>query len=256
MKDRIRIGNLSFYDDLAAIERYLNLPKGSLDKIPIYARKPAVDAILKVRELEKETFFRPGLYYIVLADLCANTAFNAKYGDAEADIRTQWFHTAAIQTIGEIQPRNYIAFSKQVGDGALFIFSSFFDVFEWSERFTSNLQEMTSEYPDTLSERGIECEDTEFDQRLKDFELRARRLVHLCEVAYKEECEPLCLAVSQTFKIEKSFSETDLGCTQAVANAIKPKLAELGVELYENKRVAVPGLEETMTFYIRKVLKT
>src|SRR5271156_6694678 len=104
--------NPSFYDDVAALERYLNLPKGSLSNIPIYARVPAVDAIIKVKKMEETSLFRPGLYYIVLADLCANTAFNAKYGDAEGDVRTEWFQTAAIESIGEIAVQNYVAFSK------------------------------------------------------------------------------------------------------------------------------------------------
>src|ERR1700732_3844419 len=124
------MGNkLSFYDDVAALERYLNLPEGSLRNIPIYARRPAVDAIIKVRKMEQESLFRPGLYYIVLADLCANTAFNAKYGDAEGDVRTEWFQTAAIESIGEIDITNYVAFSKTIGDAALLIFSSFRDVY-------------------------------------------------------------------------------------------------------------------------------
>ena len=117
--------DLSFYDDVAGLERYLNLPPNSLRNIPIYARKPAVDAIIKVKEMEKASLFRPGLYYIVLADLCANTAFNVKYGDAEGDVRTEWFQTSAIQSIGEIDLRNYVAFSKTIGDAALLIFSSF-----------------------------------------------------------------------------------------------------------------------------------
>jgi hypothetical protein len=71
---------LTFYDDVGGLERYLNVPAGTLRQISIYARIPAVDAILKVREMEYSTLFRPGLYYIVLADLVGNTAFNAKYG--------------------------------------------------------------------------------------------------------------------------------------------------------------------------------
>src|ERR1700731_1647263 len=118
------------YDDVAGIERYLNLPEGSLKNIPIYARKPAIDAIMKVKEMEGKSLFRPGLYYIVLADLCGNTAFNAKYGDAEGDVRTEWFHTAAIQSLGEFDMRNYVAFSKTIGDASLLIFSSFEDIHE------------------------------------------------------------------------------------------------------------------------------
>jgi hypothetical protein len=59
-------------------------------------------------EMERSSLFRPGLYYIVLADLAGNTKFNATYGNAHADIKFQWFHTAAIQSIGEIDFSNYV----------------------------------------------------------------------------------------------------------------------------------------------------
>ena len=243
----------SFYDDVAALERYLNLPPGSLANIPFYARVQAVDAIIKVKKMEETSLFRPGLYYIVLADLCANTAFNAKYGDAEGNVRTEWFQTAAIQSIGEISVRNYVAFSKHIGDAALLIFSSFQDVYEWSEKLSANLEAMSGEYPENLEMRGVDYDAGELDQRLEDFKLRARRLVHLGEVSYKQNSYPMSLAVIQTFKIEKTFSETDLGCTQAVADAIQPKLGELGLTLKENKKVNIPGIgEEVMTYYVNK----
>src|SRR5262245_60885978 len=196
-----------FYDDVAALDRYLNFPVGTLSKIPVSARVPAVDAIMKVKEMQQSSLFRPGLYYIVLADLCGNTAFNAKYGDAEGDVRIEWFHTAAIQAIGDINLRNYVAFSKTIGDASLLMFSSFMDVYEWSEKFTSILDGMEQEYPENLENRGIEVYDDKLERQVEDFKLRARRLVHLGEISYKEN-DPLSLAVSQTFKIEKSFSET------------------------------------------------
>lgn len=246
--------NLSFYDDVAGLERYLNLPEGALRNIPIYARKPAVDAIIKVKAMESENLFREGLYYIVLADLCGNTAFNAKYGDAEGDVRTEWFQTSVIQSLGELKLRNYVAFSKTIGDAALLIFSSFLDVYEWSDILTKNLEDMTYEYIENMEIRGIKFDEEELDQRLNDFAMRARRLVHIGEVSYKEGIDPLSLAVSQTFKIEKNFSETDLGCTQPVADAIRPKLGELNLQLHENRPVNIPGLgENIMTYYVRKV---
>ena len=247
----------SFYDDVEGLERYLNLPQNSLRNIPIYARKPAVDAIIKVREMERTTLFRPGLYYIVLADLIGNTAFNAKYGDAEGDVRVEWFQTTAIESVGEMEVRNFVAFSKSAGDAALLIFSSFKDVYDWSERFSKNLRDISSEYEENLGIRCVEYDERQLGQRLKDFELRARRLVHLGEISYKDHSEPLSLAVSQTFKIEKNFSETDLGCTQPVADAIRPKLDELGLQLEENQNIIIPGLDaETMTYYIKKRAKS
>jgi len=243
--------NYNLYDDVEGLERYLNVPKGALKNIPIYARVPAVDAIKRVREMEASTLFRPGLYYIVLADLRGNTAFNAKYGNAEGDVRVEWFQTAVIQSIGEISPENYVAFSKTIGDASLLIFSAFRDVFKWSQQLTRNLGSLLDEYPENLQTRGIDIEDGSLDERLADFDLKARRLVHLGEVSYKEQIDPLSLAVSQTFKIEKAFESDDLGCTQSVLDAIRPTLAELHIITQENAMVTIPGArEQSMTYYL------
>lgn len=242
-----------FYDNVEEHERYLNLPPGSLRNIPIYARKPAIDAIIKVKEMAKSSLFRPGLYYIVLADLCANTAFNAKHGDRECDVRTEWFHTAAISAIGEIGLRNYVAFSKTIGDASLLVFSSFLDVVDWSNQLTKNLDALSDEYETRVL---TEFKDKSKEERavlISDFRLRARRFAHLGEVAFKEAAEPLSLAVSQTFKIEKIFSENELGCTEPVAAAIRPKLPELGLHLIENRQVEIPGYSTpTMTYYVKR----
>ena len=155
------MNDFNLYDDVEALERYLNLPKGALINIPIYARKPAVDAIIKVKEMEKASLFRPGLYYIVLVDLCSNTAFNAKYGDKEGDVRTQWFHTAVIESIGEIALRNYVAFSKTIGDASLIIFSSFLDVVEWSDQLSINLSALSDEYLQRAHEERDDLDEAE-----------------------------------------------------------------------------------------------
>src|ERR1700693_2205364 len=111
-------GKFNFFKEVEGLEKYLGLSKGTLRNIPEYALEDAFDAIIKVREMEKSSLFRPGLYYIVLADLVGNTAFNVKYGNKEADRRVEWFHTAGIQSIGEISLNNYVAFSKTIGDAS------------------------------------------------------------------------------------------------------------------------------------------
>lgn len=244
--------HLSFYDDVQALERYLNLPEGGLSNIPIYARKPAVDAIIKVQEMEKKTQFRPGLYYIVLADLRGNTAFNAKYGNAEGDVRVEWFQTTVVQTIGEIDIHNYVAFNKTIGDAALVIFSSFADVLAWSKRLTTNLSGLAAEYPENLEIRGVDVDHDVLEQQVMDFDLKARRLVHIGEVSYKGVSDPLCLAVSQTFKIEKAFDGDELGCTQAVRDVAGPLASELGIEFQINRAsVTLPGQQDpTSTYYV------
>jgi hypothetical protein len=249
----------SFYDDVVALERYLNLPEGGLRNIPIYARVGAVDAIRKVQEMERRTQFRPGLYYIVLADLRGNTDFNAKYGNAEADVRVEWFHTTVVQTLGELEINNYVAFSKTIGDASLLIFSSFADVFGWSRRLTANLEALGVEYRENLEIRGIDVDDNILEQQINDFDLKARRLVHVGEVSYKENVDPISLAVSQTFKIEKAFNGDDLGCTQAVHDIASPLAGGLGIEFVPNMAsVVLAGQSQpTPTFYaISKTIAT
>ena len=80
---------------------------------------------------------------------------------------------------------------------------------------------MTAEYPGSLEIREVEFDEETLENRMADFAITARRLVHLGEVSYKDRTDPLCLAVSQTFKVEKEFAETHFGCTQAVADAVK-----------------------------------
>ena len=146
--------NFDLYDDVEGLERYLNLPKGALSNIPIYARVPAVDAIKRVRQMEASTLFRPGLYYIVLADLRREHGLQRQIWQCEGDVRVEWFQTAVIQSIGEISPENYVAFSKTIGDAALLIFSAFRDVFKWSQQLTRNLEGLRDEYPENLESRG------------------------------------------------------------------------------------------------------
>jgi hypothetical protein len=242
------MGDFSFYDDVEALERYIGVPKGALSNIPIYARVPAVDAILSVRKMEEKSLFRPGLYYIVLADLVGNTDFNAKYGDRAGDVRVEWFQTAAITALGQITPSNYAAYIKPIGDAALLIFSSFADVARWSERFTDEMISISQEYAELA-----DSNDDDFEQQLEDFELRARRLVHLGEIRFKEATDPICLSVSQTFKIEKMFKELDLGCTEAVLAAVGPLLPDLGLIAHDNALVRLAGdTQDSKTYYLKR----
>ncbi|MBU2554104.1 MAG: hypothetical protein KKF98_06550 [Bacteroidetes bacterium] len=242
------------YDNLSSLEKELGLPLGSMKSIPIYARIPAADAIARVMEMERKSLFRPGLYYIVLADLTGNTKFNANYGNAHADLRVQWFHTAVIQSIGEIKLSNYVTFSKTIGDASLLIFSSIHDVINWSEWLNLKLEGFDKEYEMALYENQLDLpvvDEEIIEQQIEDFTLKARRLVHIGEVRYTDQNDPLSLAVSQTFKMEKEFSETKLGCTEIVAKTIRPTIQEIGFRLEENRNIRIAGEEkDSMSYYI------
>jgi|GEM_PF-7043939 len=50
----------------AEVDEFLGFEPDTFDHIPHYARLEALDALLHVREMEKNHIFRPGLYYTVL----------------------------------------------------------------------------------------------------------------------------------------------------------------------------------------------
>lgn len=245
------------HDTLDTIEDELKLARGSLGSIPDYARPQAVEVAKQILEMQKKSLFREGLYYIVIADIAGNTDFNIKYGNAHADLRDQWFHTSIIEALGHIKLNNYANFVKTIGDAALLVFSSIGDIIQWSEELNLVLGKYNQEYARKINDGElplyIDDEHTNKDQ-IRDFELNVRRIVHLGEVQYVDEYDPLSLAVSQTFKAEKEFGRTDLGCTGRVANIIKPALIEYGYTLRKNKPINIPGeKKQEMSYYIVQI---
>ncbi len=117
---------------------------------------------------------------------------------------------------------------------------------------TTNLSSLVDEYPENLEIRGIDVDPDILEQQMKDFDLKARRLVHMGEVSYKEDIDPLSLAVSQTFKIEKAFDKDELGCTQAVHDVAAPLANLLGIEFHANPNpVTLPGQPQpSPTYYV------
>jgi hypothetical protein len=245
------------HDELDIIEDTLKLARGSLGSVPDYARVQAVEAAKQILEMQKKSLFREGLYYIVLADIAGNTDFNVKYGNAHADLRDQWFHTSIIEALGNIEFHNYANFVKTIGDAALLVFSSIGDIIKWSENLNLVLEKYNQEYRRKIQngELPLYLEDEhDNEQQIADFILNVRRVVHLGEVQYVDEYDPLSLAVSQTFKAEKEFGRIDIGCTGRVANVIKPALIEYGYTLKENKPITIPGeSKDEMSYYLVKV---
>ena len=141
---------------------------------------------------------------------------------------------------------------------------TFHDVIKWSNQLQhtfgkvkENFQEAISDTDNIIStyvyDHEKEDEDA-IDNIINDFDLKARRLVHIGEVSYSDNTDPLALAVSQAFKTEKVFSSYEhLGCTQIVANVVPPLLRGLGLKLVNNVETQIAGEENgSMTYYLVK----
>jgi hypothetical protein len=228
--------------DPREIENYLGIRNGSLDHIPHYALQGALHAIQAVREREKEELFRPGLYYIVLSDLCGSTKGSSLLGQDLNIRRVESFILTCIETLSSITPNNYYMPIREIGDAALIIFSSFADVHNWWLTMHEWIAVSNFQWQAELSSKDFRA-----------FLLDAKTVVHVGEVAYSDKSNPIAHAVNQVFKIEKLFKGGELGMTQAAKTAAAPVLRDLGLRARLRESVMLPGdTDKTNTFVVDK----
>lgn len=229
-------------DELAA---YLGISNDGLNHIPGYARHAALEAINKVRDLEKANLFRPGLYYVALIDLVGSTKASLHLGHDLNTRRIETFIAATVEALGQITPRNYVQFVKEIGDASLFIFSSFNDLFSWWLKVEENFKAYNQE---------IEYEGELDEHQLPIFRISAKTVVHLGEVSFSEGKNPVAFAVNQVFKIEKMFTAGQLGATDAVKEAAAPNLIDLKLSPARHTNVLLPEMQnETPTWILAHV---
>lgn len=156
------------------------IQKEFLKYAPSYAQQEAMAAIRKIQEIKAQGVLRDGVYYIVHIDLVGSTEFAGKHGNDAISRRIQIFHTSCISAVSEANIKNIAVFLKEIGDASLFVFQHFPDVLRWKDAL--------DEYLDVWGECGVPY--------------RTRTCVHIGEVSL-DGVNPLSLAVSQTFKMDK-----------------------------------------------------
>jgi class 3 adenylate cyclase len=227
----------------AIIEKYLRIPKGSFDHIPHYARQQALLAIQNVRSMERRRVFRPGLYYIVLSDLCRSTEAAVALGHDLNRKRVETFILTSIEALGYIDPRNYFLPIREVGDAVLILFSSFADVHDWWKTANSLLGGRNHMWEPDIPKR-----------QFRQFRLEAKTVIHAGEVAYSDGNIPIAQAVNEVFKVEKLFRANELGVTDAVRLSIAPVLKDLNLVPARRSAVLLPGSRyKTDVFVIDRV---
>jgi hypothetical protein len=209
------------------LQRLTRLAPGSLEHLPPYAFNAALNAILKVKALEESRLLREGLCYIVLTDLSGATISSARLGKEETIERIESFLQAAMFALQDIEFTNVAFFLKDVGDAALFIFSAFVDVLEWHDRFNEHLNRSNEQYS------AYEQPDL--------WVMRAKTIVHLGEVAFSNQRDPVAQAVNQIFKVEKNFGPDQLGCTDPVLRVVGPIIRERDIKVVPAGEQILPG---------------
>ena len=213
-------------------DEFLSFPPGTFDHIPHYAVSDALSALEKVRNMEKNNLFRPGLYYIVLSDLCRATEAANVLGNETSKKRIETFILTCVESLGYIDVRNYHLFLREIGDAVLIIFSSFEDAFIWWETMNSNL---------LFRNRMWTTEIHLNKKEQKHFKLECKTVIHAGEIDYSGKNIPLSNSVNQIFKIEKEFKPNELGITDIVEKCAKPLFRKLKIYPRPRSEIILPG---------------
>jgi hypothetical protein len=225
--------------DAEDIDRLLGLGPGAFDHIPKYCRQEALEAIAQVRKLEQEHLLRSGVYYVALSDLSGATAASAKLGMKLNRQRVESFITACVESLGRSEPKSYAQFVKPVGDAALFLFSSFADLYNWWTETQGRMLFYSSEWNRKLD-----------PQLRRIFQLRSKTVFHVGEVEYSGGVDPAAAAVNQVFKIEKLFKPGELGCTEIARVIASPFFPDFSLKPEPREEVTLPGVDEAMMTWV------
>lgn len=185
------------YNDLDKIKQEF------LKYAPAYAIDEAKQAIDKIYELQSQGVIRSGLYYVVLVDLVGSTKFAADHGNDAASGRVQFFVSSSFRALNECDLRNVGLFVKEIGDAVLFVFQHFVDILRWRGSLGACLALGCTEHG-----AGIQI----------------RTCIHVGEVALSG-VNPLSLAVSQCFKMEKKVGAGEVVLTETAYRVAWPTIA-------------------------------
>ena len=205
--------------------------KEYLQYAPAYAIEEASKALEKVEDLHMQGVLHNGLYYIVLVDLVGSTNYQNEFGNEEANNRIKIFITMAIQAIKETHLESISLYIKELGDAVLMIFQHFPDILRWlytMKKFLNDFEETTK----------------------KPF--GHRTIIHAGEISL-EGVNPVCLAVSQLFKLEKNVNQGEIVLTNSAYQLAYPSIVRSyhGFEHYKN--VVVNGYNGSLELYKLKI---
>jgi hypothetical protein len=188
------------------------------------------DTIREVRYLSEKKKINSGLYYIVFIDLNSSSIASSKIGPEENKKRIGHFIELTKEALTS-KPRGYSLFIKKVGDGVLFLFTNFEDIKDWANR--------VDELCDKFNRKCIT------DKKPEIFQLYSKKCIHLGEVHFDNQLDPIALAINQIFKIEKEFLNVQFGITDIVRQVILPRINSGELKAEKIKEVVLVGESES-----------
>ena len=219
------------HEGIKHIEKLLRKSHKTSDKKPVNTKsfdnaQSLKDTINKVKQMGRGQHLRPGLYYVVLIDLVGSSIASSKINPEENKKRIKQFIGFTKQAL-PLSSKNYLTFVKDIGDASLFLFSNFQDILQWATK--TDL--LCNEY----NQKCIEKQKSEI------YQMHSKKCIHLGEVFFDNDSDPIALSINQISKIEKEFSKDQLGITDAVKQVILPRINSNQLRAKKLKKIILPG---------------
>lgn len=193
---------------------------------PAYAKAEASEALRKVIQLQSQGIIRNGIYYIVLVDLVGSTKYSAENGNVKMNERIEGFVTYSFQALTASNITNTAIFLKEIGDAVLFVFQHFPDILKWRDNLQKYL-DMIGKHTDPYI---------------------LRTCVHVGEVSLNG-VNPISLAISQTFKMEKAIKANDIGLTEPAYHIAWPTISRAYKGFSDYGTVDLDGFQELVKLF-------
>ena len=142
------------------------------------------------------------------------------------DERIRYFVTYAFQSLNAIKIKNTSIFLKEIGDAVLFVFQHFPDILNWRDEFQKFLNLITK----------------------NDEPYVLRTCIHVGEVSLNG-VNPISLAISQTFKMEKAIKGNQIGLTESAYNIAWPTISRAYKGFKEIGEVELDGYKKSVRLY-------
>lgn len=183
-------------------------------------------AIAQVKKMGVDRRLKPGLYYIVMMDLVGSSIASSQINPEDNKKRVRQFIAITKNALPK-RPKNYLTFVKDFGDASLFLFSNFEDILNWANKVDS----LCNEYNLKCIKKG----------KPDIFQMYSTKCVHLGEVLFSYDSDPIALAINQISKIAKKFKKDQLGITDVVKQVILPRINSNQLTAKKLKKIILPG---------------
>ena len=234
MKDSLKISKEKMSSSMLMAREFHDLRNPVSHNVVELSPNLHKSLIHELKTLQTKEKFKPGLYYIVWADLSGSTKSSEKLTPEDNEKKVTKFISFSKESLPK-QLKNHAYFVKEIGDASLFLFNNFLDILNWKK----TLDKKCDIYNKKISKYS----------KSKYQLIEYKVIVHLGEIHLDEKGDPKSLSLNQISKIEKDFKKNQFGITEKVRLVILPRVNSKQIKIGKIKEIKLQGEKNSSSIW-------